>query len=250
MSRYPAIDFDRLQMYFRHPYIIDLEELDGIITVLQPSLGDLVRIGEKKFFGTLNIFISNTTSYRLILWRLGFDWNEMSDFQMFCIFCKLVDPEVAHLFFEDIDFKNLIFDESKECLRDEYSGIEINEEAYQHFHQYLQAMFNIYPEEKITSDKTMKSWFIKKDERELHNAEATEEKTSSSMLALISSCVNHPGFKYRASELEAIGVCEFYDSVKRLQIYENTTALLKGMCSGFVDSKKINPEDYNFMKEL
>ena len=54
----------------------------------------------------------------------------------------------------------------------------------------------------------------------------------------------------RIDELKELGVAEFYDSVKRLQIYESSTALMKGMYSGFVDSSKINSDDYNFMKEI
>ena len=40
------------------------------------------------------------------------------------------------------------------------------------------------------------------------------------------------------------------DSVKRIQKYEQSTAVLKGMYSGFVDGSKINPEQYNFMGDV
>ena len=40
------------------------------------------------------------------------------------------------------------------------------------------------------------------------------------------------------------------DSVQRLQIYESTNALWKGMSSGFVDSSKINKEELNFMRSI
>ena len=36
------------------------------------------------------------------------------------------------------------------------------------------------------------------------------------MKAIISSLINHPGFKYKLHELKEVGVAEFYDSVKRL----------------------------------
>lgn len=70
------------------------------------------------------------------------------------------------------------------------------------------------------------------------------------MKTIVSSLVNHPGFKYKLKELKEVGVAEFYDSVKRLQIYEQSTALMKGMYSGFIDGSKIKPEDYNFMREI
>jgi hypothetical protein len=97
----------------------------------------------------------------------------------------------------------------------------------------------------------MKEWFISKDRRQASIDEEKAKKNearNNSLLPLISACVNHPGFKYKLEELKDITVCQFYDSVHRLQIYENSTALLKGMYSGFVDAKKIKPDDYNFMK--
>ena len=132
-------------------------------------------------------------------------------------------------------------------------NIEIDERTYQYIHQYIQTIFNIFPDEKITSVPTMKKWFIDSDRRKLKNEKYKKDKNENiehSMLSIISSCVNHPGFKYKTSELKEIHVSEFYDSVQRLQIYEHTTAVLKGMFSGFVDSKKIKPEAYNFMQDL
>ena len=99
----------------------------------------------------------------------------------------------------------------------------------------------------------MKRWFIEKDKHELRNREYKKDKGDEddySLLPIISACVNHPGFKYKSSELKELGVYQFYDSVKRLQVYESTTALQKGMMSGFVDDSKIKPEDYNFMKSI
>ena len=51
----------------------------------------------------------------------------------------------------------------------------------------------------------------------------------STLLPLISTCLNHPGFKYKKNELREVGIVEFMDSVQRLQVYESSTALLKGI---------------------
>ena len=62
--------------------------------------------------------------------------------------------------------------------------------------------------------------------------------------------VNHPGFKYKKNELKEVGIVEFMDSVKRLQTYENTVALLRGMYSGMIDASKINKEEFNWTRPL
>ena len=67
---------------------------------------------------------------------------------------------------------------------------------------------------------------------------------------MISFCLNHPGFKYKKNELRDLGIVEFNDSVQRLLIYESTSALMKGVYSGFVDTSKINNKEFNFMREF
>lgn len=262
MPRNPKVEFDMLQMYFGEPYEIDLEDAVGKVTVLQPSMGDIIRIGETRFYQTLNIFTCNTTQYRLILWDLGIDWNKFSDFELFVMLHSQADPEVTSLLFKDLDIASmepLIKRKSPEdengelVLWDNEKQVEINANVHNHFSQYFRAMFNTFPEEKITHMDTLKNWYITKDRRAAEHAqqeEAKGKKKSFSIQPIISACVNHPGFKYKLKELKDVGVMEFYDSVSRLQIYEQCTALMKGMYSGFVDGSKIKAEDYNFMREI
>lgn len=259
-SRNPIIDFDKLKLYFREPYEIDLDGCDGKITLVQPSIGDIVNLGEKRFYSTLNVFITNTTAFRLQLWEQGYDWNELSDYELFTMIIGTAEKDIYSTFLPDLDFSKFgifqrqIPDSEKgvTVLYNPEDKIEINEQVYYHISQYLRTVFNIYPEEKITNDRIMKKWFIEKDKREIKNKELKKDKDNedSGLLPIISGCVNHPGFKYKTSELKEIGVYQFYDSVKRLQIYESTTALQKGMYSGFVDTKGINSENFNFMRPI
>ena len=166
--------------------------------------------------------------------------------------------KIYQIFLPEIEFENFGVYQKKvpdseepiPVLYDKINDIEINEQVYFHISQYLQTIFNIHPEEKLTDDSIMKRWFIDKDKRELKNRANKETEGSSNLLPVISACVNHPGFKYKSSELIEVGVYEFYDSVKRLQVYESTTALQKGMYSGFVDGSKLKSEDYNFMRAI
>lgn len=259
-SRNPIIEFDKLSLFFGDPYVIDLEGVDGNIVLAQPKIGDIVRLGEKRYYSTLSLFTSNTTSFRLQLWEQNIDWNEISDFQLFIMLIRGADKEVYQTFLPNIDlekfgaFEKVAKDGTKTpILRDMENEIEINEEVYFHLSQYLRNVFNIFPEEKMTSDKIMKKWYIRKDQNELRNRESKKKGGSeedSGLLPIISGCCNHPGFKYKSSELRELGVYQFFDSVKRLQIYESTNALSHGLYSGFMDSSKIKPEDYNFMKPI
>ena len=246
-------------MYFAEPYTINLENAIGEITILQPTIGDIVRLGEDKFYSTLSILVGNTTQFRLLLWQSGLDWNEVSDFHLFCLMYKQMDPDALKLLFGNLDvlsFEQYINtqDENQEIvLLNPDKTIEINEDVYQQFHQYYQVVFNMKPEELITKDKMLKKWWIEEDSRKAErdeNSKSNGKDLSSSIQPLISAYVNHPGTKHSLQDLKNVGVAEFFDSIQRLQIYESATACIKGMYSGFVDGSKIKPEEYNWLKEF
>lgn len=186
MRRYPKIQFDRLKLYFRQPYTIDCPNTKGAITLYQPSIGDIIDIGQTKFYNSVSVLVNNTTSYRLPLWKMGIDWNDISDFELFTSLYQLVDSQISNLLFGDLNlsnfqmYKKIVVQDNKEIekrsLYNKEKDIEINEQVYQHIHQYFQTVLNINPEQKITHDKIMKEWFITKDERQLNNALEKEKK--------------------------------------------------------------------------
>ena len=67
---------------------------------------------------------------------------------------------------------------------------------------------------------------------------------------MISSCLNHPGFKYKKNELRNVGIFEFMDSVNRLQIYESSRSFLLGRFNGFCDLSKIDKKEFDFMRDI
>lgn len=262
-SRNPVIEFDLLKCYFGEPYVIDLDNVEGTITIYPPTFGDLLEYGEKEWYQNLNVFICNTTSYRLILHKEGIDWNELSDFELFIMLHSQVEPKFSELLFHfDISKFELYYrefvDENGEnkripVLYDEENGIEINEMVYFHISQYLRLCFRSEPKEQITNDPFLKPLYLQKDEGEIRNAEWRKENKGEkdySLLPVVSAVCNHPGFKYRSDELKQVPVFQFMDSVARLQIYESTKALLVGANSGMADHSKTNPELFNFMRDI
>ena len=259
-SRNPKIEFDKLQMYFREPYIVDVESAEGQLTLYQPTIGDLVRIGQKRFFQTVSVFTTNTTQNRLMLWDNGIDWNTMRDFDLFCSMISLIDPEVSKLFLGEINLSDFslynkkIDDKESPVLYDKVHNIEIDENVYFHISQYIRTLLNVNPDEKITNDAILKKWYIDKDRRQVkidkEKADKGKVEEDTSLVSMISAYINHPGTKYKTNELREVGVYEFYDALQRLQIYEQSTALMKGMYGGMIDGSKIKSEEYNFMREI
>lgn len=260
-------DFDELKMYFGEDYWVTDK-----ICIKIPTIGDILEFGDNKFYSMLNLFCSNPTSLRLQLWRIGIDWNNISDFELFSqIIIKNLTPKDTYLLFGDLNFSwfEYVHDNKKDAdllvyiprnengnmIKIDYEdAIVIDELIYKKIIKYLCVMFNLHFKVEHAKNKATKEAMIWEDEMNLKNEEQKKKNrdfSKSFLLPLISSMVNHPGFKYKTNELKEIGIVQFMDSVKRLQTYESVTALMKGIYSGFMDTSKINMQkDLNWLKDL
>lgn len=240
-------------MFFGEDYQIT----DGIV-ISQPTIGEIMTFGEDKFNQVLNPFVVNPTSLRVVLWQQGKDWTEMSDYELFyqLILQLKLTPNETYMIFGDLDFSKFnLYKRQNEVdgkivedivLLNHDQKVLIDEEIYNHMSAYLRTMFKIFPKVEKAKGKTTKEWMIEGD---IMNGKSQTVRKSN-LLSMISFCLNHPGFKYKKSELKDLGVVEFYDSVQRLLIYESTSSLMKGIYSGFVDTSNIDKKEFDFMREF
>lgn len=243
-------EFDLLRLYFGEDYKIN----DRII-IHQPTIQDIIDMGEKVFYSTIAPFTTNTTAFRVQLWDLGIDWNEISDFELFSLLLKTISKENTKVIFGDIDFGSFdlvakLDDEGNPIpiLFSQAMGMEIDEQTYQRIRNYLCFMFNVKLENEFCKSKSLKPEIIAKSRADM--ARKLAETKGSSLVQMVSFALNHPGFKYKKNELREVGYVEFIDSIKRLQIYESTRALTQGSYSGFCDTSKIPKENFNFMRDV
>ena len=253
MGEQKKYSFDRLQMFFGEDYRV----AEGII-ISQPTIGEIMTFGEDKFNEVLNPFIVNPTTLRVALWQQGKDWTEISDYELFyqLILQLQPTPDETYMIFKELDFskfnlykrQNEVNGEMVEdiVLLNHEQNVLIDEEIYNHISSYLRTMFNVFPKVEKAKGKTTKEWMIEGD---IMNSKSQIERKSN-LLSMISFCLNHPGFKYKKSELKDLGVVEFYDSVQRLLVYESTSSLMRGIYSGFVDTSKIEKKEFDFMREF
>ena len=137
--------------------------------------------------------------------------------------------------------------EEEFCLYSPQYDIKLYEEDYMEIAEYIREMMNVHPKVEKAKGKTAKRWMIDEDKM---NALHRDEKNTSTLLPLVSACVNHPGFKYKLQELREVGIYQFMDAVQRLQIYESSRALLQGSYSGFCDTSKVPQDNFNFMRDI
>ena len=97
-------EIDALKLYFGEPFVIQ-NDIHNDIIINQPTIGDIIKNGEKQIYSAVNTLIANPTMYRMQLWDLGVDWNKVSDFSLFCMLAPSVDSESTKLLFGDLNFQ-------------------------------------------------------------------------------------------------------------------------------------------------
>ena len=258
--------FDKLSLLFMEDY-----EVKGI-KISQPTINDILRVGESNFYQALSPFLYNSTSIRVMLWESGIDWCNVKDIEVFNILNNIqkqnkevlrqvIGDEIdkrenpLKILFKDIDLTDFNLYKEKEtedseeklCLYNPQYDIKLYEDDYMQIAEYIREMLNIHPKVEKAKGKTAKRWMIDEDKM---NALHRDEKNTSTLLPLVSACVNHPGFKYKLQELREVGIYQFMDAVQRLQIYESSRALLNGSYSGMCDLSKVPQDNFNFMRNI
>lgn len=248
--------FDKLKMFFGEDFTIN-----GI-RIVQPTIGDILELGEKNFYNALSPFTNNSTFIRLMLWTAGMDWCKVGDLEVFNFLMtilkqseddykstlKLIFPDIDVTQFQIEPLKNTKTGEFKNCLYHPFLNMILSEEQFAEISEYIREMLNVHPKVEKAKGKITKKWMIDEDRQKLLEKQAKDE--DSDLLPLVSSLINHPGFKYNLKQLKEVGIVQFYDSIQRLQIYEGTRALLQGSYSGFCDLSKVDKNKFNFMRSL
>lgn len=246
------LDFNPLRVYFGDDYVVN-----DRITIHQPSIQDFIDSdSESDIYHVIAPFTANTTGYRVQLWDMGIDWNKISNLELFSILIKTIDFKYSQLIFGNINFSTFNLYEKQngnEKVLTLYSpemDLEIDEEIMNKMCKYIQFMFSSYPpEEEFTSSKTLKQELINNDKQKLL-LRKKEGDGGQSLLSMIAFYLNHPGCKYKKNELREVGYFEFMYNIQRLQIYESTRAIYGGLYSGMCDLSKVDPKEFNFMRDV
>lgn len=247
--------FDLLKIYFGKDIT-----LHGI-KISVPTIGKILDVGEVQFYSAIAPFVNNPTSIRALLYdSFHKDWTRTKEIEVGYILLKtLKTVEPLHLLFPDLDWSDFQLVPIKEKESDqEYNQLAlvspsqqviILEDEYIEIAEYIRTVMCIHPKAEKIKGKTAKLWAIQEDKMKAAQSKH-DNKSESTLLPLISGCVNHPGFKYKVSELEEVNIFQFMDSVNRIQKYEQGVAALSGMFSGMVSSKDIPQDLINFMGAL
>lgn len=240
------LDVDDLKLYVGDDYIIN-----DYIKVLQPTIGQIAKFGERDFFSTVHTITAIPSDMKSQLWDMDLDWMELDDFELFMMLAPTLTPDRTKLLFGDMNFSRFgVFPhpyvDGERALINKDTGVLIDKMIYLSIVSYLRKAFNITPKIERAANKMTKKILIEEDRKKI---ELNKNKPFKSfLLPLISSVKVKQG--YTKEYVLNMGYVEFMDDVARLQVINNADHLLSACYAGTIDIKKINKAELNWMKEL
>ena len=236
---------DELSLYFGEPYVVN-----SYITITIPTIGQLVKYGEKQYYSMLQTITAIPSEMKSQLWDMGLDWTKITDFQLFMLLAPSLSKEKTYILFGDFDFQAM--HPYKNCqndtivLRNPDTGAVIDELAYGKISSYLCSAHSLTKKVEKAANEFTKKFMIEEDRQKLMYQQKQEYK--SFLRPLISAVKCRMG--YTLDYVKNMGLFEFMDDLSRLQVIVNTDALLNGMYSGMIDTKKINKKEFDWCRDI
>lgn len=240
-------EIDELKLYFGEDFRVNEH-----VVIRQPSMGDIIEFGERKYFSLIHLLTATPSDMIAQLHKMGLDWNEVEEFELFSMFAISLDLEDTKILFGDLDFRDFqiipIEGKHRHVLHHNKYNFDLDELTYGAIAQYLRTMHGYKKNVAIAGNEATKQMMIEMALEDLEIAKRKEYK--SQLKSMISTMVNSAGFKYNLEEVRKMKFCQFMDSVSRVQIIRSSDALLQGCYSGMIDTKKIDKKQLNFLRDI
>ena len=240
------IEIDKLKMYFGEPFFASDQ-----IPILCPTIKEIVSFGEREYYNTVHVLCSTPSDYKSILFDMGLDWEELSDFQLFHVLSQSLPQNKTKLLLGDVDLSKMKLyphpeNEGEIILADKESGIIIDEYVYLKMAEYIRQMHGLKKNVERAKNKRTKRVMIEYD-RQLRETRS-ESEYKSMLFPLITSLKAKMG--YTLDYISQMRIVEFMSDIDRLNVIRSSDALFNAMYSGFCDTSKIDKKELNWCREL
>lgn len=248
MTSDSLLELDELKAYFGEPF-----HLNSKITLYSPTIGDIIEFGEQRYYSVVHSLTCIPSDMKSQLFDSGIDYEEISDFELFCMLTRGLTQEDTKLLLGDLDLSKfevcINTQNGLKLLYDRQNDIKIDELIYYKIVSYIRKLHNIKPKVEKAKNKTTKKILIELDRQRIEQKKK-DKKITSTLKPLVSAMMRYPGFKYKSYELKQCSLYEFMDTVMGANVYVSSTALLKGMYGGMVDSSKVDKKQLDWMREI
>lgn len=241
------MDIDELQIYLGRDY-----QLTDKIIVHHPTITEVAEFGEQRYYSAVFMLTAIPSDMKFQLEDLGYNYMEVQDYDLFLYITRSLSSDKTSLLLGDLDLSKMqiTMDESinEIVLVDLDSGARIDRYVWLRLREFLRTIHGIVPKIQKAANETTRKILIKLDREKAEKAAKSPAK--SQLKVLISGLMRNPGCTLSFSEIKELPLYMLMDTIKGLQVFTSTNALLIGANSGMVDIKKIDKKEFDWMRDL
>ena len=227
-------------------------EVNQHISINHPTLEDIERYGESRYWQLISSLTASSFDFRFQLDDMGFDYEDIDDFTVFCMLSPTLSKEESYILFGDIDFTKFRRDvdgEEKRLVNDE-SGLVIDQVHYELIVEFLRTLHGLKRNYKTFGNTMARKFYMEDERRNLERKLNEKSDDESSYAQLVSALVNCAEFKYDYRTVWTMPIYTFMDSVHQVQKMMNYKNLMTGIYTGNIDSKKIPKKQLTWIGDL
>lgn len=229
-------------------------KINDYITLRQPSLGEIESFGEEKYLITVQRFCATAFDFILPLTKIGLDFTEVSDFQLFLLLYPNMSMEETSILLGDLDLSKFSPDVNKQngetILVNSSSGAVIDAAIHRQLVMNIQEMNGLPHVHKRAGNEHTKEYLIDRERRRASRHKNHKPKFESVLSPLISGLCNSGMSQCDYKTVWDMPIYAFYDSIKRIQKMKMTDHLYSGIYAGSIDPKKISSKDLEFFGDF
>lgn len=251
------MEVDKLKLLRGKPIVIS-----DLLTIYQPTLGEIEEYGESKFMSIFWIMCSSAWDMPSVFADMGVDFMSVSDFEFFIQNVRNLTPAETGIMFGELDFSQLTpvmmkteDGEEKPVLTNlqeyTYNNLDysvgrfiIDENVYKETITYIREMIGfVHKGRKALNSATAKILIM--DDRKTR-AKSSNKPYESMFHNGIISLVNTEEFPYDYETVFNMTIYQFTKSLLQIQGKKQACAMLQGSMSGFVDTSGIPSESFQW----
>ena len=223
--------------------------VNDAITIKQPTIGDILEIGEEQYFQTVFTLTCIPSDMKYRLYKMGLDYEKVEDYELFFLFSPTIDSSISKRLFYGVDLSN--FEMGKDMnndsliLMDEENDIVIDKFAYIKIAGFFRSLHGLTPKVEHAGNEETKKILIEEEKMKIEMNK--DKEFDSTLYSLILSMVNTEEFKYDFSSIQNLNIAAFLASVTQIQKKKSALALLQGCYSGMIDTSKIKQDNLQWI---
>ncbi|WP_206459448.1 hypothetical protein [Anaerovorax sp. IOR16] len=206
-----------------------------------PTVGEVLD-DEQTYFSILSSLIATPSSHMVQLDKVGIDFTEIKDYDLFLMLFDMLKSEDLSLFFGDMNTSNFemgINNQNGETVfYNETNNIMIDMFVYSQIVEILRKI--TLSEKKVIkpANEEAKRYLLEKEKKKLKRS--MREGYKPYLESLVIALVNTTEFKYNYEEVMNLSLYKFNQSFKQIQSKISFDNTMVGVYTGNIDTSKIS----------